>query len=79
MILKQCEPEKVTQWYPDHIKAEVYNDRTGKKEELTLHKSKTVIIENPLYAIMNEKKFNFTKTYKKIKFIGFDRRTIRIW
>ncbi len=45
---------KILQWYPDHIMVEVYNDRTGKKEQITVPKKTTAIIENPLYAIMNE-------------------------
>lgn len=44
---------KITQWYPDHIKVEVYNDRTGLKEELTYPKSEVAIIENPLYEVTN--------------------------
>jgi hypothetical protein len=45
---------KITQWYSDHIEVEVYNDRTGNKQTLTLPKNKVAIIENPLSAIMNE-------------------------
>lgn len=45
---------KIIQWFPDHVRVEVYNDRTGVKRELTCEKSEVAIIENPLYAIMNE-------------------------
>lgn len=45
---------KITAWFPHHVRVEVYNENTGKKEELTLHKSMVAIIENPLYAIMNQ-------------------------
>lgn len=45
---------KITQWMPDHVRIEVYNDRTGHKEELTFPKNKVCIIENPLYQVMNE-------------------------
>lgn len=45
---------KITQWYPSSVKVEVYNDRTGFKQEITVPKSSTAIIENPFYAIMNE-------------------------
>ena len=45
---------KITRWYPDHVALEVYNDKTGNKVNLTLPKSKVAIIENPLWAIMNE-------------------------
>ncbi len=45
---------KVRQWMPDHVRLEVYNDRTGQREEITLPKSKVCLIENPLYQVMNE-------------------------
>ena len=45
---------KILNWYPDHIKVEVYNDLMGIKETFTLPKNMVCIIENPLYAVMNE-------------------------
>ena len=45
---------KVIQWYPDHIRVEVYNDQRGIHEQITLPKNMVGIVENPLYAIMNE-------------------------
>ena len=45
---------KIMQWMPDHVRIEVYNDRTGHREELTFPKDKVCIIENPLYQVMNE-------------------------
>jgi len=46
---------KILQWFPSHVRVSVYNDIRGEKEEITLPKSKIGIIENPLYAVMNEK------------------------
>ena len=45
---------KIVNWYPNHVRVEVYNDNRGIKETLTMPKSMVAIIENPLYAIMNE-------------------------
>lgn len=45
---------KITQWMPDHVRVEAYNDHKGRREELTLPKNKVAIIENPLYQVMNE-------------------------
>lgn len=45
---------KIIQWYPNHVKVQAYNDRTGKKEDITLPKSVVGIVENPLYAVINE-------------------------
>ena len=44
---------RITQWFPQHVRVELYNDRTGLKEEVTLDKRQVAIIENPLYAIIN--------------------------
>ena len=45
---------KIINWYPNHVRVEVYNENLGIKETLTLPKNMVGIIENPLYAIMNE-------------------------
>lgn len=45
---------RITQWMPDHVRINVYNDNVGYREEITLPKSKVCIIENPLYQVMNE-------------------------
>ena len=45
---------KIKQWYPKHIRVEVYDDETGRKREVTLPKKSVAIIENPFYAVMNE-------------------------
>lgn len=45
---------KIVDWYPRHVKLNLYNDKTGKKEDIILPKAQIAIIENPLYAVMNE-------------------------
>lgn len=45
---------KVIQWYPDHVKLKIYNDKTGNKQEIILPKSVVAIVENPFYVVMNE-------------------------
>lgn len=45
---------KITQWYPTEVRIELYNERTGRREEVNLPKSMVAIIENPFYSIMNE-------------------------
>ena len=52
--IKTMRVAKVTEWYPQHVKVNLYNDRTGLKEDLILPKAQVAIIENPLYAVMNE-------------------------
>lgn len=45
---------KIVEWYPQHVKVNVYNDKTGLKEDLVLRKSFVAIVENPFYSVMNE-------------------------
>lgn len=45
---------KIIEWYPRHVKVRVYNDRTGQKQEIVLPKETVAIIENPLFAVVNE-------------------------
>lgn len=45
---------RITQWYPDHVRVELYNDILGKKEEITFPKSYVAIVENPFYSVINE-------------------------
>lgn len=44
---------EILEWYPDDVKVRVYNDRTGKHEDITLPKKMVAIVENPFYQIMN--------------------------
>lgn len=44
---------RIKEWYPKHVKIELYNELTGNKEDIVLEKSKVAIIENPFYNIMN--------------------------
>lgn len=45
---------KILDWRPQHVKLSLYNERSGKQEEIVLPKAQIAIIENPLYAVMNE-------------------------
>lgn len=57
---------KITEWYPSKVKVQLYNDRTGKKEEVTLDKSAVAIIENPLYAVINERNSTMQRLIRKL-------------
>ena len=45
---------KIVEWYPLHVKINVYNEIKGRREDIMLPKAQVAIIENPLYAVMNE-------------------------
>ena len=60
---------KITQWYPAHVKVRVYNDRTGEKEEIILRKDKVAIVENPLYAVINEPNSTMQRLIRKLSLL----------
>ena len=57
---------KIVQWSPQHVQIRVYNENTGKKEEIWLSKSVVAIIENPLYAVMNEPNSTMQRLIRKL-------------
>lgn len=60
---------KITTWYPDRVTIELYNDRKGLKEEVTLPKSVVAIVENPLYSIMNEPNSTLQRLIRKLNIL----------
>lgn len=60
---------KIVEWYPDHVKVRLYNDRTGNKEDIMLPKSVVAIIENPLFAVMNEPNSTMQRLIRKLNLL----------
>ena len=60
---------QITQWYPQNVKVRVYNERTGKKEEIYISKRAVAIIENPLYAVMNEPNSTLQRLIRKLNLL----------
>ena len=57
---------KILDWYPEHVKVRVYNEKTGKKEDIILPKKMVAIIENPLYAVINEPNSTMQRLMRKL-------------
>lgn len=57
---------KVVEWFPQYVKILVYNEYTGKKEEVIMPKTSVCIIENPLYAVMNEPSSTMQRLIRKL-------------
>ena len=57
---------KILEWYPDKVKIRVYNDRTGRQEDIVLPKSTVGIVENPLYAVINEPNSTMQRLIRKL-------------
>lgn len=57
---------KILDWYPEHVRVRVYNDKTGEKEDILLPKKQVGIIENPLYAVVNEHNSTMQRLKRKL-------------
>jgi hypothetical protein len=60
---------RIISWYPRHIRTRVYNERSGRQEEITVRKDMTAIIENPLYAVMNESSSTMKRLVRKLNLL----------
>ena len=60
---------KILEWKPTQILVRVYNDRTGNKEDVWVPKSMAAIIENPLYAVVNEPNSTMQRLIRKLSLL----------
>ena len=60
---------KIVEWRPQHVKVNLYNERTGRHEDVTLPKRMVAIIENPLYAVMNEPNSTLQRLIRKLNLL----------
>lgn len=57
---------QIVGWYPKHVRVQLYNEETGRREEVTLPKSMVAIVENPLYAVINEPNSTMQRLIRKL-------------
>lgn len=57
---------KILDWYPEHVKVRVYNEQTGHKEDILVPKKLVGIVENPLYAVINEPNSTLQRLIRKL-------------
>lgn len=60
---------KILEWHPNFVKVRVYNDKTGNKEDILVPKSTVAIIENPLYAVINEPNSTMQRLIRKLNIL----------
>ena len=60
---------KILEWYPAHVKVQVYNEKTGRKEDVIVPKRTTSIIESPLYAVINERNSTMQRLIRKLNLL----------
>lgn len=67
---------KIVEWEPNHVKVSVYNEKTGRREDVLMAKSTVAIIENPLYAVINEPNSTMQRLMRKLSLLdSVDERT----
>ena len=60
---------KVVNWYPTHVVVNVYNERTGERQDVDVPKSTTAIVENPMYSVMNEPSSTLSRLARKLSLL----------
>lgn len=60
---------KILEWKPNHIRVRVYNEQSGQREDITVPKKNVAIIENPLYAVMNEPNSTMQRLIRKLNLL----------
>ncbi len=60
---------KIVEWCPYHVRVDLYNERTGRKQEVTVPKSTVAIVENPLYAVINEPNSTMQRLVRKLNLL----------
>lgn len=67
--IKTMRTGKILDWYPEYVKVQVYNERTGKKEDIIVRKRNVGIVENPLYAVINEPNSTNQRLIRKLNIL----------
>lgn len=60
---------KIVQWFPRHVIVDLYNDQTGRREQVPLEKKNVAIVENPLYSVMNEPNSTLQRLIRKLNLL----------
>lgn len=60
---------KILQWYPQHVKVSVYDDRSGKHRDAIFHKRHVAVVENPFYSVMNEPNSTLKRLVRKLNLL----------
>lgn len=65
-VIQQLRVGEIVGWHPQHIRVSLYDERSGERKEVTVLKKTTAIIENPLYAVMNEPNSTLQRLIRKL-------------
>lgn len=60
---------RIIEWFPEHVRVRVYNEKKGRQEDIKVPKSMTAIVENPLYAVINEPNSTMQRLVRKLNLL----------
>lgn len=60
---------KIIQWYPEHVKVRIYNEKTGYKQDIVINKRSVCVVENPFYSVMNEPNSTLQRLIRKLNLL----------
>ena len=60
---------RIKDWYPKHIRVELYNENTGRKQDIIVPKDTVAVVENPLYAVINEPNSTMQRLIRKLNLL----------
>jgi len=67
--IKTLRVGEIVEWFPEHVRVSLYNQKTGKRQELKLSKYVVAIVENPLYSVMNEPNSTLQRLIRKLNLL----------
>lgn len=67
--IKSLRTGRIVEWFPQHVKVQVYNEKSGKREEIILPKKVVAIVENPFYSVMNEPNSTLKRLIRKLNIL----------
>jgi hypothetical protein len=67
--IKTMRVGEIVTWYPNHVKVSLYNEAKGYREDITLSKKAVAIVDNPLYAVMNEPNSTLQRLIRKLNLL----------
>jgi len=67
--IKTMRVGEIVEWFPEHVRVSLYNQKTGKRQEVKLSKYTVAIVENPLYSVMNEPNSTLQRLIRKLNLL----------
>ena len=67
--IEEMRTGKIVEWFPDSVKINLFNEKTGQKEDVILPKSMVAIVENPLYSVINEPNSTYRRLVRKLNLL----------